>query len=230
MKFVICIAFYFIILSDNFLINSNSTYKIKHHKSIKTTEKEPSTPTSGNQPSTKRQTPPVEYSFNDPEYYKPFPIRLFKIEHTKCKANRCYPPFGQCINSNTCECLKGYINSFIKNKSHFCLYGMKSQLFAFLLETFTLVGGEFYLGFYLYAIIKLTFITIFFLIFFYQIPCSQCGAKELLDRECVPCIWIKTGTIVISIFGIVSWNIADLLKIMSSNATDSNTMPLDYFF
>jgi hypothetical protein len=122
------------------------------------------------------------------------------------------------------------LNSFDKNKTKFCEYKIKSQLIAFLLEAFTFIGGDIYLEFYYYSIFKLIYLFFLFFILIFQIPCKYCGLRDLLNYTCVPCVYVKTGTIVISIFGIITWEIADLIRIMSYRSVDKNNMPLDYFF
>jgi hypothetical protein len=163
------------------------------------------------------------------DYTQSFPLRLFKMSGKRCNINRCFYPYGKC-ERNTCECFKGYLNRFDKKEAILCSYKMKSQLIAFLLEAFTLIGGDIYLEFYFYSALKGFTILFICLIFICKIPCKLCGARDMIDYTCMPCTCFKTGTLVICIFGIFTWEIADLIRIMSYKSLDNNNMPLDYFF
>lgn len=170
------------------------------------------------------------YQFYSIDYYEAFSPRLFEaITDNQCNINRCSPPHGQCFE-HTCKCIKGYTNTYNVEKDKFCGYKIKSQLIAFMLETFTFIGGDIYLGNNYYAFFKGLYIFIMILLFLFKIPCKHCGMRDLMDYTCAPCLCIKTGTLVICIFGIITWEIADLIRIMSYQATDSNHMPLEYFF
>ena len=65
---------------------------------------------------------------------------------------------------------------------------------------------------------------------YFNIPCKYCGLRDFINYTCMPCICIKTGSLVLCLFGITVWEIADLIRIMSFKALDKNGMPLDYFF
>jgi hypothetical protein len=162
------------------------------------------------------------------EYYKMFSPRLFEAQ-TECKNNRCTMPNGICA-INTCKCLYGYVNSLDKNKTKYCAYKLKSQLWAFLLEAFTLIGGNIYLENYSYALFKGSCIFLICLIFLLEMPCRICGLRDCMDYTCSPCICLKTGTFVVCIFSLFIWEAADLLKIMSYKFLDNNQMPLIYYF
>lgn len=168
--------------------------------------------------------------FYDSDYYDTFSNRLFEVNfNKKCNVNRCYYPYGIC-EENKCKCLRGYLNNQFGSREIFCSYKIKSQLYAFLLETFTLIGGDIYLEFYEYAIIKGVCLLFLIFIFTFNLPCKLCGGRDLIDSSCVPCTCFKTGTMVICVFGLIVWEITDLLRIMSFKATDNNLYPLDNFF
>ena len=173
----------------------------------------------------KRYSNITEYYEGD--YYDIFPKRLFEIKVEKC-ANRCVLPFGKCLDNHTCKCEKGYLNYNIHENSY-CSYKQKYQIIAFILESLTLIGGDLYLKHYDYAMIKAGVICLIGFIFFFQFPCRLCGLRDLIQYKCLFCDCFKIGTFVISIFGIVVWQIADLIGIISYRAIDGNSMPLIYF-
>lgn len=168
--------------------------------------------------------------FYSPDYYELFPKRFFEVNGNKCKEERCFFPYGICANNQTCKCIKGYLNSNEKNKDKLCSYKQKSQLYAFLLETFTIIGGNIYLEAYYYALVKGICVFIMSSFFIFDIPCKCCGMKDLIDSNCTLCACFKTGSFVICIFGLITWQLADLIRIMSYKSVDDNFMPLDYFF
>ena len=177
----------------------------------------------------------VNYEIYPADYYKMFSKRLFELEtNNTCNESTCNLTNGKCFNNTVCKCMLGYANAYNSTNTNlsFCSYKLKSQLNAFLLETFTLIGGDLYLEHYSYAVIKGILFMIFLLIILIDVPCKFCGikVKESLDSQCLPCIFIKTGTFIFSIFGLVIWEISDLIRIMSYNVTDKNSMPLVYFF
>lgn len=177
----------------------------------------------------------------DPDYYteenyNTFSIRLFetKMGNRKCNPLRCYPPHGMCTeDGNTCKCLKGYLNPMkLDDKSYkdkYCSYKIKIQMTALVLEIVTFIGGDIYLEFYNYAVLKAICVLFLVITFWVQLPCRLCGFKDELDFECPPCYCLKTGTFILCIFGIVTWQISDVIKIFSYDAIDNNSMPLKYF-
>lgn len=76
---------------------------------------------------------------------------------------------GNCVDSKTCVCNKGYTTSNkglnkenINDKRYYCNYQMKDQLLAFLLESILILGfGHLYLGRLAYGLFKMTLICFF---------------------------------------------------------------------
>jgi len=174
------------------------------------------------------------YFYNE-DNYKTFPIRLFqtKFFEKKCNSKRCYPPYGICSEENTCKCLKGYLNHIKIDKSltdKYCSYKMKNQILALSLELITFVGGNIYLGYVKYSLIKATCIITLLIVFLLELPCRICGFRDELDYKCSLCEFLKTGTFILFLFGIITWQLADMIKIFSDDAIDSNSMPLFYSF
>ncbi len=166
--------------------------------------------------------------FYSVDYYNMFSSRIFESV-TDCSKEKCLSPTGMCRN-DTCKCYFGYANPFQKDETNLCSYQLKSQLLAFILEAFTLIGGNIYLENYYYAAVKGSSIFFILLIFIFELPSRICGMRDCLDLSCNPCICFKTGTFVLCIVFLFIWETVDLLKIMSYKTLDKNQMPLIYYF
>ena len=151
--------------------------------------------------------------------------RFYYVKTIKCKDSRCHEPFGKCYKDNICKCYKGYANKKLFKKGLYCSYKQKSQSLAIILEMFFIIGGNIYLGFHLYSIIKLISIIVFMTIFMCELPCMLFGLQSLFKGNfCCDCF--HTGTIIVSIFIISIWQMTDLIQIIKYNATDSYGVPL----
>lgn len=163
--------------------------------------------------------------FYTKNYYDNFSNKIFEISlEEECDTEICNDFLAKCTDKFTCKCLFGYAN-FNRND---CAYKLKSQLVAFSLEIFTLIGGNIYLEFYSYVFLKGVLFLIMLILIGVEIPFN--GFRGLLDYKCVPCVWFKTGLFVMSIFTLVAWQMYDLIILMSHNAIDNNLMPLLIYF
>lgn len=174
----------------------------------------------------------IYYDYNfDSFNFSRFHQFVFK---NKCSKTRCAYPRGQCLKGEqekVCQCLKGYLNyKFPHKEINVCGYKQKFQLTAFFLELLLLFAGNVYLGFYNYAFIKgAIYLTIFFIAYF-KLPCRICGFENSIKIRCSIFPWIEYTTLIIILFGGFSWQMVDLIKIITNENKDGNDMPiLDYF-
>ena len=66
----------------------------------------------------------------------------FQAKVEKCTNKECIQPTGICINTNICQCSKGYadVPLFSENNKLNCQYKQKFQIVAFILEFFSFCG------------------------------------------------------------------------------------------
>lgn len=164
------------------------------------------------------------------DYYSYYKTSYYEIIQSECTPISCPPITSFCSTNSLCKCNKGYLTNPNSSTQQVCSYKLKSQLITFILEVSTFIGGDIYLGYYSYAAIKAIIVGLQFLIYSLNIPCYICGIRDLINHDCFPCLMIKTGSIVICGFTIITWLITDLINIISNDMTDSSKMPLLYFF
>ena len=167
----------------------------------------------------------IDAEFQNPDDYSEFSSRLL-FGLGKCTEIRCSAPFGTCINSTKCGCHKGYLNYSGKEAvTKYCTYEQKKQKTAVLLEIFTVIGGDLYLGCYRYALIKASMIICLTLIFLFSLPCKLLGIREMMNEK-VCFSKVNVGNLTMILTSVLLWQFADLIRIISNKMTDSNNMPL----
>ena len=179
----------------------------------------------------KNQTFSINNTNNNIRKNKRFinPHDFFQTFTPRCK-DKCFKDGGKCLSNNTiCKCNFGYINHPF-NSTYFCSYKQKSQLNAFLLEVFTFVGGDMYLGFYIYGLIKLAVMVSIIIGFYLNLPCQLCGIRILMEKDCVPCSCIRTGSVFVSFIIMMVWSMSDISVILNDDAKDVLDVPLIYMF
>lgn len=152
---------------------------------------------------------------------------LFQVKTKQCK-KECFKQFGDCNENNICICKSGYINLPNANPkyAYLCSYKMKKENIAILLEALTFIGGDLYLGFILYALIKVIFVILLTLFFHYEIPCVILGCEPLLPDICFPVKCIKIGDLMVMLLLIIIWEINDIIIFMGELAVDHRGIPL----
>ena len=139
---------------------------------------------------------------------------------TKCNADhgKC-TKFDDDSNGYFCNCKDGYATS--PKEEVQCNYKQKSQLKAFLLELFLCFGsGHFYIHKYKYAIPKLVVFVFLYCLFIVLRIITK--AKEE-NRLANLIICISAG---VSLAGMLTWQIIDLVNFGKNNYDDGNDMPL----
>ena len=145
---------------------------------------------------------------------------------TYCDELICPNKTSLCLNSNICQCRKGFANIITQstesknNNLTLCNYTQKRQLIAFLLEFFLGFGsGHFYVSFYSRAVPKLIICIIVWTL--------GCFIKHLAKKEnpgAIFKIFFLTFCIICS--GYFFWVIADLIMYGINGYNDGNYMPL----
>ena len=126
---------------------------------------------------------------------------------------------GKCTNSKTCKCDSGYAQLLYSKDYELCDYELKSQLTAFFLELFLILGfGQLYIQNYVYFAIKFLIIVGLLLLDFLL--------KYLIKFK------ENTGRKTVYIFSyifysiIVSWQVIDIVLLGLNKYNDGNGMPL----
>jgi len=154
------------------------------------------------------------------------------FSYGKCDETNCQAPYGKCTNADVCTCNLGYANyktgkdtnGQVKN----CLYELKSQYIAFILEFLFFFGaGLFYLERYFLALLKL-FYVIF--VIFYDFVLKKIFLRKYSEFKKRDIIWIGIALLLYS--GLVIWQITDLTLLSMNKYLDGNQMPVlswDYY-
>ena len=141
-----------------------------------------------------------------------------------CTASNCKDPYGTCSGAFTCKCNSGWAqnpNQKVSEQSISCDYSLKSILWFFMIELFTVVGfGHFYAARYIFGIVKLSVFALLFILDF------AIGGCLVYNRNKAPNFYnylIWTYYIFVFIFHTV-----DLILIGTDNYKDGNGYPIIY--
>jgi hypothetical protein len=141
-----------------------------------------------------------------------------------CSSSNCKDPYGTCSDINTCKCNSGWAqtpNQNVSEQNISCSYSLKSLLWFFAIELFTVLGfGHFYAARFIFGAIKLSIFGLLFILDF------ALGGCLVYDRNKAPIFYnylIWTLYIIVFIFHTV-----DLILIGTNNYKDGNGYPIIY--
>ncbi len=142
-----------------------------------------------------------------------------------CTSSNCKEPYGVCSSSTQCKCNTGWAQSPFRNvtlQESSCDYSMKSQIWFFLVELVTLVGGgHFYAARYLYGIAKFSGCL---LLLFLDFIVGRC---YMYNRNKAP-NWYNYF-IYSFYFAIFLFHTYDLVLIGTNNYLDGNGFPIIHY-
>ena len=159
-------------------------------------------------------------------------LQLFNCDDSKENAKLCPDGETQCDHGDCiqfsddpsqylCQCHKGY-DTYPSDNSIKCNYSKKSQLKAFLLELLLCYGaGHFYIHNYKRAIPKLIVFAFFYCLFIALRIVTK--AKEE-NKKANLIISISAG---VSLVGMVTWQIIDLVGFGKNQFEDGNNIGLN---
>lgn len=155
-----------------------------------------------------------------------------------CNRHNCRFPYGECLDNKICKCLEPFAEPFYQSSQvnstqqssleGFCMYKRKSQIIAFCLELFFVVGlGHFYLNRNASGIYKAICIIILSALFYFlkkkKLEFNKSNPVNFWNRS--KRFFVNTLLVLIIIF-ILSFQIHDLIMLGSNLYTDGYGIPL----